>query len=166
MDDEAARRLSSMELYRITTAALEGHQMRRLAYCALIDNYNSLIGTSNHKDNACINLSTSSIFAQCNISDSPEVNGNTKMVNDIMRRAIHKLLPEDLEKELTGENGPYITGHQGPTEDPFGGHSDAIHISFTNDAFQNLCAIIQKNFTVAGFKYLINQISTFCLTDK
>jgi hypothetical protein len=28
IDNEAAGRLSSMELYRITAAALEGHQMR------------------------------------------------------------------------------------------------------------------------------------------
>ena len=67
MDDEAAGRLSSMELYRITTAALEGHQMRQLAYRALIDNYNSLMGTSNHKDNAFIDLSTSPIFDLCTV---------------------------------------------------------------------------------------------------
>jgi hypothetical protein len=90
MDNEAAGQLSSMELYRITAAALEGHQMRGLAYRALIDNYNSLMGTSNHKDNPCVDLSTLPIFAQYNLSYDPKVREITTMLKD-MRRAIHKL---------------------------------------------------------------------------
>jgi hypothetical protein len=43
LDDKAAGRLSSTDLYHITTAALEGHDKQCLAYCALSNNYTSLI---------------------------------------------------------------------------------------------------------------------------
>ena len=135
MDNEAAGQLSSMELYCITVAALEGHHTCQLAYCALIDNYNSLMDTSNLKDSACVALPTSPIFAQYNLSYDPEVRENTTMLKD-MRVVIHKLLPEDSEEDLTKENSPPRTGDQGSTEDPFGGHSDAVHLSFSPDAFQ------------------------------
>jgi hypothetical protein len=42
LDDEAADQLSSADLYRITTAALEGHNKQHLAYHALSNNYTSL----------------------------------------------------------------------------------------------------------------------------
>jgi hypothetical protein len=47
LDDKAAGRLSSTDLYRITMAALEGHNKQRLAYHALKNNYTSLMCSSN-----------------------------------------------------------------------------------------------------------------------
>ncbi len=77
MDDEAAGWLSSIELYPITAAALEGHQMHRLAYHVLADNYNYLMNTSNLKDIACIDPPTSPICAQLNLSCDPKIRENT-----------------------------------------------------------------------------------------
>ncbi len=166
IDNKAAGQLSSMELYRITTAALEGHQMRQLAYRALMENYNSLMGISNLRDSVpCgVDPATSPIFSQYSISSDPELKGNSTTLKD-MRTAIHKLLPEDLEN-ATEEDVPFVTGDQGPNEEPFASHTGVAHLSFTSDAFQELLTIIQKNFLVAEFEHCIDQIGTYRLTDK
>jgi hypothetical protein len=167
IDNKAAGQLSSMELYHITAAASEGHQMHRLAYRALMDNYNSLMGISNLRDSVPCNVdpATSPIFSQHNFSSDPELRENNTTLKD-MRTAIHKLLPEELENATEEEDVPSITGDQGPNEDSFASHTGVAHLSFTSDAFQELLTIIQENFSMAEFEHCIDQISIYRLTDK
>jgi hypothetical protein len=72
LDNKAAGWLSSTDLYRITTAALEGHVKQCLAYQALSNNYTSLICSSNlihciHKA-TCEHIGDNSICSQEGIS--------------------------------------------------------------------------------------------------
>ncbi len=71
LDDKAACRLSSTDLYPITTAALEGHNKQRLAYHALKNNYTSLMCSSNLTH--CIHEAKppSPVFMQHNILTMP-----------------------------------------------------------------------------------------------
>ena len=82
-----------------------------------------------------------------------------------MRTAIHKLLPEDLEKSIK-ENVASTSGDQGPDEGPIGDHSGKTPVSCTCDAYQELFEIVHTAFSVEQFEYLICQIWKYHLTDE
>jgi hypothetical protein len=73
LDDKASGGLSSTDLYRITTAALEGRNKRCLAYHALSNNYTSLMCSYNLTQ--CIHKATppSPVFMQHNILDNAKL---------------------------------------------------------------------------------------------
>jgi hypothetical protein len=99
LDDKATGQLRSTDLYRITMAALEGHNKQRLAYHALSNNYTSLMCSPNLTH--CIHKATppSPVFMQHNILDNTRLSENISSLKD-MRTAIHKLLPEDVENPI------------------------------------------------------------------
>ncbi len=99
LDDEAAGRLSSTDLYHITTAALEGHNKGCLAYHALKNNYTSLMCSYNLTHRIHEATPPSPVFMQHNIFDNAKLSKNISSLKD-MRTAIHKLLPEDLENPI------------------------------------------------------------------
>jgi hypothetical protein len=99
LDDEAAGRLSSTNLYCITMAALEGQDKRRLAYHALKNNYTSLMCSSNLTHHIHKATPPSPVFMQHNTFDNTKLSKSISSLKD-MRTAIHKLLPEDLENPI------------------------------------------------------------------
>ena len=116
LDDKAAGWLSSTDLYRITMAALEGHNKRRLAYHALKNNYTSLMCSSNLTHHIHKATPPSPVFMQHNIFDNAKLSKHISSLKD-MQTAIHKLLPEDLKNTIK-ENVALSSGDQGPNDGP------------------------------------------------
>ncbi len=133
LDDKAAGWLSSTDLYRITKAALEGHNKWRLAYHALKNNYTSLMCSPNLTHRIREATPPSPVFMQHNIFDNAKLLKNIWSLKD-MRTAIHKLLPEDLEKSIK-ENVAFTSGDQGPNEGPIEDHSVTTLVSCTCGAY-------------------------------
>ncbi len=133
LDDEATGWLSSTDLSRITTAALEGNNKQRLAYHALSNNYTSLMCSSNLTH--CIHKATppSPVFMQHNILDNAKLSKYISSLKD-MRTAIHKLLPKDLENPIK-ENIASTSGDQGPNEGPIEDHFGTTLVSCTCGAY-------------------------------
>jgi hypothetical protein len=164
LDDKAAGQLSSTDLYRITTAALEGHNKQRLAYHALKNNCTSLMCSSNLTHRILKATPPSPVFMQHNIFDNDKLSKNILSLKD-MRTAIHKLLPKDLEN-LIKENVAFTSGDQGPNEGPIEDHSGTTLVSCTCGAYQELFEIVHKAFSVEQFEYLIHQIWKYRFTNE
>ncbi len=99
MDDEGTGQLSSTNLHPIIAAPVEGHDKCQLAYHAFRNNYTSLmcssyLGKHPHRSNA-----SSLIFMQQKIMSNTNLSENTISLS-IMRSAIHKVQPENLEYSI------------------------------------------------------------------
>jgi hypothetical protein len=93
---------------------------------------------------------------QHNILDNAKLSENISSLKD-MRKAIHMLLPEDLENPIK-ENVASTSGDQGPDEGPIEDHSGTTLVSCTCDAYQELFEIVHTAFSLEQFEYLICQI--------
>jgi hypothetical protein len=145
-------------------AALKGHIKQCLAYHALSNNYTSLMCSSNLTHHTHKATSPSPVFMQHNILDNAKLSKNITSLKD-MRTAIHKLLPEDLEKSIK-ENVASTLGDQGPSEGPIEDHSGTTLVSWTCDAYKELFDIVHAAFSMGHFEYVIYQIWKYRLTNE
>jgi hypothetical protein len=114
----------------------------------------------------CIHKATppSPVFMQHNIFYNAKLSENITSLKD-MRKAIHKLLPKDLENPIK-ENVAFTSSDQGPNESPIEDHSGTTLVSCTCNAYQELFGIVHTVFSVEQFEYLINQIWKYHFTNE